>query len=616
MEPTQFPCSQENQSLNPSKAIVASAIRTAFTELAPANADEALNKLTADDLFKLLERPPENAAADLALPCFRFARFFGQKPPDFASSLAAALNKKSEIQKNNSWIQSASSASAFLNISISPALLAQSVLPDVLAGSFFTRAQQRPLPASTRVMIEYSQPNTHKEFHVGHARNVCLGDSLVRLFRYSGYPVVAANYLGDEGVHIAKCLWFILKNNLTAPKENRGEWLGVQYAKASNLLAETPAGPERERMDREVSDTLRAIESKEGPIYALWQETRAWSLADFEAIYSWFGNKFDRIFYESEVSEDSQKLVDEYLKRGVFVESEGAIGADLKPFKLGFMIVRKRDGNTNYGTKDLVLARRKFEESKIARNIYVVGDEQNHHFKQVFKTLELMGFEQAKQCFHCSYGMVVLPDGKMSSRNGTSVTFADLRANMLVALGEHLEKYRGEWPDSEIADAAHKLCNGALRYGMLSCDPVSQVVFDMNSWLSFEGNSGPYLMYSYTRTQSILRKAEASNTGGISDSAKIASLAQLKDPSEHELVKAITDFNEIVVSSTEAYRPSTLATHLFYMCKSFNRFYTDMPVLKADDALTRSARLMLTEAFGSTLKHGLDLLGMTPPQRM
>lgn len=577
---------------------------------------------TAEEIAQWMERPPEAHLGDYALPCFRFVKTLKKKPDEIAASLAAGLSDgKATPGARDHWIESATPAGPFLNISVNQAALVGWLLPAAATSALFHGMRESQAAAATRVMIEYSQPNTHKEFHVGHVRNVCLGSTLVNLFRHCGYPVVAANYIGDEGTHIAKCLWHIKKTGATPPAARRGEWLGDMYAAATRAL-DTAGTDAKPRNEQEISTILRNIESQSGADYDLWKETRQWSLDDFDAVYDWFHVKFDRVFFESEVSAESQEIVDEFLKKGAFVESDGAIGADLKPFKLGFMIVRKRDGNTLYATKDLALARRKFDEFKIDRSVYVVASEQNHHFKQVFKTLELMGFPQAKRCFHLSYGMVVLPEGKMSSRAGNTVTFKMLREQMTAALNQILAKYSSEWTTGEIEDTARKLCEGAIKYGMLCSDPVKDVVFDMENWLSFEGNTGPYLMYSYTRTRSILRKAAES--GASFDVQQLARDGAWKDAlanagstqSERELARWIQDFNHATSFACENYRPSTLANHLFYLCKAFNRFYTDVPVLKSTDPALRTGRLAMVAAFGETLKEGLALLGITPPDRM
>ena len=397
--------------------------------------------------------------------------------------------------------------------------------------------------------------------------------------------------------------------------EDKGAWLGNVYVEATKTL-DSLTGEALVKAEQEISAILAGIESKTGPWYDLWKQTRDWSLDAYREIYKWVGAEFDRDFYESEVSSESQAIVDEYLKKGVFKLDQGAVGADLSDYKLGFMLARKRDGNTLYATKDLALARRKFDEFKIDRSIYVVASEQNHHFKQVFKTLELMGFPQASKCYHLSYGMVVLPDGKMSSRAGNTVPFMRLKDSILEELHIILAKYKGEWSEDEINETAKRLCIGALKYGMLQADPTREIVFDLKNWLSFEGNTGPYLMYSYARTMSIVRKAEEAGHRPWSQADAARASFNLSAQSEHDLLRFIYDFNTVVQDATEQCRPNHLANHLYYMCKAFNRFYSDVPVLKAESAETIKDRLTLILCFAMTLKQGLKLLGITPPERM
>ncbi|MFW7379426.1 MAG: arginine--tRNA ligase [Oligoflexus sp.] len=584
------------------KGEISRLIHLAFQELV---SSEQFQQLQAGQILQTLERPPEAQMGDYAFPCFRFAKPLQRKPQDIAEELAKRLR-----EQNSPWLEKVSTAGAFLNIVVNPGTLAASLLPDIIDEQYFERLSRYWLTTAKTVMVEYSQPNTHKIFHVGHMRNVALGDSLGRIFEYCGYQTTFANYIGDEGAHIAKCLWYIQKNQLTAPDQNRGKWLGEIYVKATHQL-EDAAESEQEIYKAEISKVLRDIESKQGPTYEYWLESRQWSLADFEEIYQWTGARFDVCFHESDVSEESQEIVNEYLSNSVFIEDDGAIGIDLKDDKLGFLILRKRDGNTTYATKDLALARRKYRDYKIDQSIYVVGSEQNLHFKQVFKTLEKMGFEQAKNCYHLSYGMVVLPEGKMSSRTGNVIAFDEMKMRLSEELTKQLAKYENEWSAEELADANHKLSVGAIRYGMICSDPVKEIVFDLTDWLSFEGNTGPYLMYSYARTSSILRKAE--ERGFAADFSKLSALQTME---ERELLRYMSDFNNLALQSCEMKKPSILAHHLFDMCKVYNRFFAQVPVLKAEQDDQRAARLALLQAFTKVLKRGLNLLGMTPPERM
>lgn len=556
---------------------------------------------TPGDLFAIIERPKESSLGDYACPCFRFAKILGKNPQLIASSLAETIN-----QSSDTWIEGAEAAGAFLNLRVNLPTLAQFLLEDIQAGSFFKRLEGR----RDRVMIEYSQPNTHKVFHVGHMRNVALGDSLGRLYKYCGYSVVMANYIGDEGAHIAKCLWYIKKHGLTVPAAHKGEWLGDIYAK-SCIEIEDANDEQKIKYNQEVSEVLKEIESKQGETFDFWQSSRQWSIDDFKEIYQWVGAQFDHWFYESEVSHESQAIVDEFLGKGVFIEDDGAVGLDLKSEKCGFVLLRKRDGNTLYATKDLALARRKFDEFEIQKCIYVVASEQNLHFKQVFRTLEKMGFSQAKDCYHLSYGMVVLPDGKMSSRKGNVITFDKLRKTLTSEMDKNLAKYRGQWSDQTIAETNHKLCVGAIRYGMICSDPAKDIVFDLKDWISFEGNTGPYLMYAYARTQSILSKAKEQ---GLSAGGQ--EYQCLSHDDERDLLRFINDFNATVLLACETNRISTLAHFLFNMCKCYNRLLSNVSILKGESQPIKETRLALLTAFSAILKTGLDILGIDTTERM
>lgn len=561
------------------------------------------------DFFKTLEQPPEKTLGDYALPCFRFAKAIKKNPNEVASLLKQYLE-----EQNNPWVESIVLKGAFLNIFTNQKEVAKSLVPTLVNGSAFKLLKSNPEHNKTKVMIEFSQPNTHKEFHVGHGRNVCLGDSICRLFTYNGYQVIGANYIGDEGAHIAKCLWgvdYYTGDDKLESALNKAEWLGQRYVEANSKLKEALDDATKNQYNKEISEILKSIENKSGLYYETWKTTRQYCLDDFNKIYKWLDVKFDHFFYESEVSEDSQLIVEEYIKKGLFIEDNGAIGFDMSDKKLGFFMARKSDGTTLYITKDLALAKVKFQDFDIDRSIYVVGSEQNFHFKQLFYALEKMGFPQASKCYHLSYGMVVRPDGKMSSRAGNSFTFIQLINLVMEEINTYLEKYSTEWSKEQKEDTAHKLAVGAIKYGMLQADPNKEIVFDPKEWVSFEGNSGPYLMYSYARTQSILRKAEVEGIKSSLDKIEL-----LSHESERDLMRHLYDFNQITINACENYRPSTLANHLFFTCKAYNRFYTEVSVMKAETEDLRSARLSLLKAFADTLKMGLYLLGITPPEKM
>ena len=568
-----------------------------------------LNKdcgLDQKSVFEYLEFPQDLSKGDYAFPCFRLAKTFRKKPDLIAEDIQAGLEKK-ECQ----IIKSINSISGFLNISIDKTHLAKTLFPKIKDGSLFDlKSLGSAANSDKKVMVEYSQPNTHKEFHVGHGRNVCLGDSIYRLYKYLGFETLGVNYIGDEGTHIAKCLFAVLKNREAMPENGRAVWLGSMYVESTKILDQATES-EKIEIEKEISSILAAIESKEGEIYKLWQETREDCLNDFNKIYDWLDVKFDHFFYESEVSEPAQKVVDHYLEKGIFYEDQGAIGLDMSDQKLGFFMARKSDGNSPYITKDIALAEEKFRDFNIDFNVYVVGKEQEFHFNQLFNFLKIAKFENADKCYHLSYGHVKRPEGKMSSRLGNSFTFNDLTSLVNEKVAENLEKYQGDWSKSEIEETQRKLSVGAIKYGMLSSDPKKDIVFEPDNWIRFDGNSGPYLMYSYSRCQSILAKGKDQ---GLSPS--MDNLNLLSHEIEGDLIFYLYKFNIMVNVALENLKPSVLCHYLYELAKTFSQFYVQVPVLKEGTNEEKEARLSLIESYSVVLKKGLELIGITPPAKM
>jgi len=571
----------------------------------------------------MLAAPPNKDMGDLAFGCFRLAKALRNAPPKIATALADQV-------PTGGLIAEATAAGPYLNLRLDLGHMASVVLPPLAAG-----LGEPVVTRDEKVMVEYSQPNTHKAFHVGHMRNVSLGDALVRLLRAHGHEVVAANYLGDVGAHIAKCLWWYLdvltEDEREPPEEAKGEWLGELYAKANNRLVEWEDAAEggdaqaRARLDAakaRTTEILLKLEARDPELLAVWEKTRQWSLEEFDEIYAWTMVHFDRVFYESEVDEPGLELVADYLDRGVFVKSEGATGIFNEEVKhMPFFMLRKRDGTSLYATKDLALAKLKFEEYAVDRSIYVVDTRQSDHFKHVFLTLEKMGFEQADKCQHVPYEMVELPEGAMSTRKGTVILFRALRERMLGHLREaYLDKYRGEWSEQEIDETAHALALGAIKYGMLNRDVNQKIVFDLEAWMNLEGNTGPYIQYSAARLGSILRKAhEAGKTldTSLSSDALASATAALTQTEERELVGALDGLLTTIHAAAESLKPAVVCTYLHTLAKAVNRFSTSKQCKVIDQEGDRlQGRLLLVTAANEALRWGLWQLGIPAPQRM
>ncbi len=549
--------------------------------------------LSVDATAALLDLPPNRKLGHYAFPCFRFAAQLRCAPAQIAASIARHV-----VPAQLAWLHRTEVKGGYLNFFIDPTHFAELTLPPILRGDYFAAAK---VAAVQTIMVEFSQPNTHKIFHVGHTRNVCLGDALARMLRYLGHRVIAANYVGDEGAHIAKCLWHLERSREAAPPQHRAEWLGRHYVLATQQLRQDDA-----EQQRQLSHILRQMETRQGKFYQLWQETRQYCLADFDAIYRWLGIKFDVCYYESEVTPQAKTILQKYIDRGTFTLSEGAYGAELG--ELGFFMVLKSDGNTLYATKDLALAYRKFQQYPLDRSLYVVGAEQAHYFQQLFKTLALMGFGGQEKNTHLSYGLVRLREGKMSSRRGNIVPFSALREQLSCELAPHLDKYRDRWDAELITETLHRLALGTIKYGMLQSDPQKEIIFDLPAWLRFDGNTGLYLMYACARINSILAKA--------STAASCEDLHLLCEEEEQSLIHQLYRFNHTVQFAATSLKPSVLTTYLYTLAKTFSRYYRAHSVLRASPPARRGARLALVGCCAHVLTQGLQLLGIEPPAKM
>ncbi len=565
---------------------------THFAELRPP---------TSDELYQALVEPPNPEMGDLAFGCFIFSKLLKTSPALVAKQLQDNLILNDVIEK-------ALAAGPYLNLTLKMQAIGESVINPILDKSYFMRTLSAQNP---KTMIEYSQPNTHKELHVGHMRNLCLGDALVRMLKYSGHEILTATFPGDMGTHVAKCLWY-LKNHNTEPipEKNRGEWLGRMYSLAHIKLEDeekTEKGPENKA---QMTTILQALESGKGEYFDLWMKTREWSIELMKQVYAWAGVSFDYWYWESDVDAASVRYVKKCYDEGKLIKSEGAIGLDLEAEKLGFCMLLKSDGTGLYAAKDLELARRKFEDVHIEKSIYIVDTRQSHHFKQVFRALEHLGFAQAKSCYHLQYNFVELPEGAMSSRKGNIVPLLDLIHQMEeMVKDKYLSRYQDEWTQDEINLTASMIAKGAIRYGMLRIDTPKTIVFDMNEWLKLDGESGPFIQYSYARIASLGRKLGY-------DPKKTVNFTVLTHTSERNLAQQLIHFNSITAAAAESYKPNSLCNYLYDLAKTFNVFYHQCPIATAGSDELKEARMAIAMATGQVIEQGLGLLGIPAPPKM
>ncbi len=557
--------------------------------------------MSQSEIYKLITDAPNFKMGHFAFPCFPLAKICKMAPPQIAGKIIEQL-------ENSSIVKEAKAVGPYINFFINPNGLGENVLEKIINGQFF---KIKLIEAPLKTMIEYSQPNTHKEMHVGHMRNLCLGNALVELHKYTGHEIRPVTYPGDMGTHVAKCLWYLkTKYKGEIPSENKGAWLGKMYSEGNILLEDELGGPNEEQNRKELTDILKQLEKGEGEYFDLWKETKQWSIDLMNEAYSWADVKFDRWFFESEVDTESLNLAKKLYADGVLVESEGAIGMDLKNENLGFCLLIKSDGNGLYATKDVELARRKFEEFGIEKSIYVVDNRQTLHFKQVFKVLEKIGFEQVNNCYHLPYEMVELTDGAMSSRKGNVVPLMDLIKQMESTITQnYLEKYRGDWSDEEIKEVARIVANGAIKYGMIRVDNNRKIVFEMGEWLKLDGETGPYLQYVCARINSLLKKQDYN----INDKINWSSL--IKDE-ELALMIKISKFNDICVNACEGHKTNLLTSYLYELGKLFNSFYAECSIANAESDEIKKARMALSNSTYKIMKQGLANLGIPTPERM
>ncbi|MDY0029162.1 MAG: arginine--tRNA ligase [Pseudobdellovibrionaceae bacterium] len=560
--------------------------------------------ITADRerVYQSIEFCPQPELGQYAFKTFIVAKQAGMNPMEFGTKLCDALNTAPLILK-------VSQAGPYINLILSSESIASLLSQEGLSGD--VAAIKPPVPH--RYMIEHSQPNTHKEMHIGHTRNSVLGDTLCRLLKHNGYSVFAQNYHGDEGAHVAKCIWYIRTfNQSPAEGQDHGTWLGQMYVDSTAKI-ESATPEEAEQYKAGISAVLKGIESREGPDYAYWKETRQWSLDMFHEVYNWLDVSFDSDCCESDVSEESISVVKEYLDKGVFIRSEGAVGADLSDKKLGFCMLLKSDGNGLYATKDIALALKRFRDQNPDTCVYVVDNRQSYHFKQVFATLDTMGFQQANRCYHLAYEMVETKNGAMSSRKGNIVPILGLIDELEAqARGILEERYSADWSVEEIAEVAKLISRSAVRYGMIKVDPESKIVFDMESWLTFEGNTGPYLQYVYARICSLQRKSSDDDINLSSD----ISWSTLDKVSEQQLLAHLANFNEMVDVSCTKLKPNMFASYTYDLARKFNAFYAECPINSEPDASIRHARSALVRLTQIYLGTAMDLLGIPRIERM
>ena len=577
-----------------------------------------------------LQKTRSDFEGNLTLVTFPLLKTSHKKPEDTAQDIGEYLKKNCKAVADFNVVK------GFLNLVIAQAAWT-GLLNDINADEKF--GEKPVTEESPLVMIEYSSPNTNKPLHLGHVRNNLLGWSLAQIMEANGNKVIKTNIVNDRGIHICKSMlaWQKWGNGITPEKAGKkgdhliGDFyvlfdkhfkeecqqLQKQYEEAGMTADKAKEKAEQEApLIKEAHDMLVKWENNDPEIRSLWEMMNNWVYAGFDETYKALGVGFDKIYYESNTYLVGKKKVEEGLTKGLFIrKDDNSVWADLTDEGLDQKLLLRKDGTSVYMTQDIGTAEMRFNDFPIDKMIYVVGNEQNYHFQVLSILLDRLGFKWGKDLVHFSYGMVELPNGKMKSREGTVVDADDLVASMIVnakTLSEDKVNKLEGITEEEKDEIARIVGLGALKYFILKVDARKNMLFNPEESIDFNGNTGPFIQYTYARIRSILRKAEAQNITlptSLSDDAPL-------NEKEKALIQKLNDFSVAVAQAGVDYSPSGIANYCYELTKEFNQFYHDYSILNADTEAERITRLMIAKNVAKVIKNGIALLGIEVPERM
>lgn len=537
-----------------------------------------------------LEIPKEKEFGDLAFPCFELAKKEKKSPVEIANGIV----EKIKSQKSY-FVKKVEQRNGYVNFFFDWGKVSEKVLKEIL--------RKKKVRKKERIMVEFSQPNPVHSMHIGHARSTFLGDSLSRLLSFLGYRVIKANLMNDIGLQVAKLVTaYLLWAKGKKPEGKPDYWLWELYVKFHEEAKKDPSLEEKAR------EVLRKIERGEKEIKRVWKRIVKWCVEGFEETYKKLGISFDVYFYESDYRKLGKKIVEEGLKKGVMKKTEeGAVVSQLEKYGLPDTVVLRSDGTGLYITSDFGLTVHRFKKYKLDKCIWVVSSEQNLHFKQLFKILELLGYDWVKNCIHFSYELVRLPEGKMSSREGKAVILDEVIDKLEKKVYEEIEKRAQNLSEREKREIAEAVGIGALKYAIVKVEPEKMITFEWERMLKLEGDTGPYLQYAHTRCAGILRKA-----GKWKSNFKTEEISE----EEKNLIKTLMLFPKVVENAAKELKPNYICNYAYELATLFDKFYEKVPVIKAESEEKRNFRLTLVKATKKVLASCLELIGIKPLERM
>lgn len=553
---------------------------------------EKIEDLSIEEIINLIEIPPNKDMGDYAFPCFKLAKVFRKAPNMIAAEVAEQIEAKDSITK-------VMPTGGYINFFVNKSQLAETVIKDVLEkGDEYGNSN---LGNGKSIVIDFSSPNIAKPFHIGHIRTTVIGNSLYKIYKSQGYKVERINHLGDYGTQFGKLIVaFKLWGDKEAVESNPIPELLKLYIQFHDEAEKHP------EMEDEARAWFTKLENGDEEAKELWQWFRDESLKEFSRVYDLLDIEFDSYAGESFYSDKMGRVIDIIKDKGILKESEGTNIVDLEKYNMPPALITKNDGSTLYMTRDLAAALYRKETYDFEKCIYVVGSQQSLHFQQLFKVLEIIGFEWAKDMVHVPFGMVALEEGTMSTRKGRVVFLEDV---LKQAIEKTKETMLAKNPNALNVDTIAKQVGvGAVVFQELSNSRIKDYTFSWERTLSFDGETGPYVQYTHARCSAVLRKANEEVTTDIN-------YELLSDTDSSEVLKVIASFNKCILAGIRKNEPHLITRFVLDLAQTFNKFYHDNPIL-VDDAEVRKARLALVEATRQSLENGLKLLGMHAPERM
>jgi len=553
---------------------------------------EEIDALSREEISALIEIPPSYDLGDYAFPVFRLSKVFRKAPNIIAEELVGKLGQ-------NEYFEKIENKGPYVNFFINRAKLVETVVEEVRAKADNYGATD--VGQGRTVIVEYSSPNIAKPFHIGHIRTTVIGNALYKIYKFLGFNTIAINHLGDYGTQFGM---------LISAYKKWGDREVIEQDPINELLKLyvrfNKEADEDESLRDEARYWFKELENGNEEAYALWEWIREISLKEFNKVYDMLNIKFDSYAGESFYSDKMPRVIEELKEKDLLKESEGAYIVDLEEYDMPPALIQKSDGSTLYITRDIAAAIYRKEHYDFYKNIYVVASQQNLHFKQWFKVLELMGYEWAKDCIHVPFGMVSLEDGTLSTRKGRVVFLEDVLKKAVAGIMEIMEERNPDLENKE--EVAKQVGIGAVVFQELFNQRIKDYVFSWDKVLSFEGETGPYVQYTHARANSLLER-------GSFNIADDVDYGLLLSEDEINIIRLIYDFPKVVIDAMEKYEPFYITRQVVEIAKAFNKFYNSSQIIVEDEEL-KKARLMLTYMVKNTIKIGLGLLGIEAPNKM